>query len=450
MRLQIRGVPRNPGHIFTIEPEQSGALVGRMEGDKGLGLAVPIPHIEQPSNGEPATVCWSRKHLRFDFQGGAWYVTLLGKQKTLLDERELAADSPIRLPQEARLRCGELTLQASVEDNPFATRALSGGGPRPAPARNPFDTVAIRPDARPVVAEAMERISVDSLGSQANAMVDQMRSELDRITTAASDMQQRRSQAEQSRDEARVAVAAIRQATSVQELQAAAERVRDASLRSRQAAERSGSVADTVRRAVERARDIERSLKSLSADTARAAARLSPQDPTGRILTSQTSHAEEEARRRLAEIDEIGQRTTRERELAQAAARAAQEAEEEALTLASRREAEFRRKDRALVYAKRYAVIGLILVSAILLGWLVGKLLEGSTPDPLSEGHSLLDVELKQRLKLVQVADYPLQVAVHLDVHRCVHQQLTDECQPLERVHELALTALPIHRRALG
>lgn len=448
MRLQIRGVPRNVEHSFTIEPDQSGALLGRMEGEKVVGLAIPIPHIEQPSNGEPTTICWSRKHLRFDFQGGAWYVTLLGTQKTLLDERELPTGTPQRLPPGGRLRCGDLTLQTSVEDNPFATRAI-GPGARPPTNGSPWDTIAIRPDARPIVPDTMQRISVDNLSSQIKTMVEQMIAELDRITSAAQELQQRRSQAEQARDEARTAVAGVKQAASLTQLQAAVERVRDTAQRSRQANERIGSGAETVRRSIDRARDIERALKTLSADTALAASRLSPHDPTGRILSSQTAHSEDEARRRMAEIDEQGQRAAREREQAQTALRTAQEAEEEAMTLASRRESEFQRDDRIVAYAKRYSIIGLVLVSAILLGWLIGKLLEGSSGDPLGEGHTLLNIEPQQRLQIVQVADHALQVAVHLDVYRRIDQKLADEGQALERVEEFSLATRPVDVRAL-
>lgn len=428
MRLQIRGVPRNNGQPFILAPEQSGALLGRMEGDQGSGLAVPIPHIEQPSGGEPATICWSRRHLRFDFRAGAWYVTLLGKQKTLLDEHELAADSPTRLPNLASLRCGELTLQAAV-DNPYETRAIGGASQRTPVVHGPFDTIAIRPTAQPQ--EPMERISMDNLTSQAKTMTDQMVSELDRVTTAVHDVQQRRSQAEQARNEAKMAVTEVRQATTPQQLQAAAERVRESAQRCRAAATRATSVAETVRRSLERARDIERSLKALATDTARAAARLPAHDAAGRILHGQTTQAEDEGRRRMGEIDELGQRSASERELAQAAVQAAQEAEEEALTLVSRREAEFRRKERALVYAKRYSIIGVIVISALLFGWLIGKLLEGNPSDPLAEPHSSLRLEWQQRSQLIQVVDHPLEVAIHLDVHRGIDQQLADEGEAL-------------------
>lgn len=453
MRLQIRGVPRHPGQIFTIEPNQSGALLGRMEGDKNLGLTVPIPHIEQAGQGEPATTCLSRRHLRFDYQGDTWYVTLLGKQKTLLDDRELTTDQPQPLPPQASLRCGEVTLSVSRDDDRFATRAIPGVRPGPDPLRNPFETMAIRPatsgmerpvGVRPPGPDVLKPISADSLAAQARTMADQLRSELDRITAAARDVQQRRSQAEQFRDEARVALAGIRQATSLQQAQAAAERVRDAAQRARKACDQAMTTAETVRRGVERARDIERSIKSLSADTERAVSLLPANDPSGRILRSQTSQAEDEAQRRMAEIEDMNQRAEREREQVQAAERAAKEVEEDAMTQASRREAEFRRKDRVIVHIKRLAMIGLVLVSAILLGLLLGKLLENGSPDPLGEGQSLLGAKPQQRLQFGQVADHALQVAVHLDVHRRVDQAMGDERHALQRVQELGVAALPV------
>lgn len=443
MKLQIRGIPRSAIHVFTIEPAQSGALLGRMEGDQSLGLAVPIPHIEQPNPGEPTTLCWSRKHLRFDFQGGAWFVTLLGKQRTLLDERELAMNAPTRLPSEASLRCGDVTLRVSVAvDNRYATRVLNERPPEV--QRSPFDTIAIRPEVRPQVADSMERMSIDNLGTQARTMGEQLRNELDQLTRGTREMPQRRGQAEQCRDEARVALAAIRQAASLPQLQSAAERVRDAAARARRALDQAGSVAATARQSVERARDIERSLKNLSTETVRAVSRLPPGDPVGRILTSQTSQAEEEAQRRMAEIEDLGHRLDRERDQLQAVDRFAKEAEEEAMALVSRREGEFRRRERTIAYAKRYSMIGLVLVSAILIGLLLGKLLEGNNTDPLGEGQGSLRTEPQEGLKFVQVADHALQVAANLHVDRGIDQELVDEEQALQRVEQLALAALPV------
>lgn len=448
MRLQIRGVPRNYSQVFSIEPAQSGALLGRTDGENN-NLVVPIPHIEQSSPGEPATTCWSRSHLRFDFQGGGWYVTLVGKEKTLLDEHVLLANVPTRLPPEGSLRCGEVTLRATTssgDDDRFKTRTLEA---RPAPVHNPFDTVAIRQDVRqPVVAPAMERISVDSLASQARTMVEQMRSELDRLTNTARDMQQRRSQAEQCREEARVALVGVRQATTPQQLQAATERVRDASQRGRKAADQAATAAEMLRRGVDRTRDLDRSLRSLSEDTARAVARLPPGEPTGRILTGQISQAQEDAQRRMAEIEDLSQRAEREREQVQSAERTTKEVEEEAQTLASRREEEFRRKVRMVAILKRYAVIGLILVAMILFGLFLGKLMESCEPPPPVDGQSLRGVEAQQRLQFVQVIDHSLQITVDLDVHRGIRQQLGSKSEPLDRVDQLALAALPIDARA--
>jgi hypothetical protein len=387
MRLCIRGVPRNSEPCW-LDPADSGALLGRMEGDNPNGLRIPIPHIESPAQGEPKTDSLSRQHLRFDFQNGAWYVTWLGRQPTLLNDAELAAQKPTRVPPEATLRSGELSLHLSIED-PFATRAIRPGPSTPPPPQ-PADKYRTRvfPSKGAVIPEAMEPISVDSLTGQTKTMLDQMLAELDRVTTATQDLQQKRTLSEQAREEAKVAIAAVRQAVSLPQLQAAAERVRDAALRSRQASEKTATLGDTVRRAVERSREIERALKSMASDAARAMLRLSPSDPSGRALSAQMSHSEEEARRRLAEVDEHSQRALAEREKALHAAKMAAEVEEEALALASHRESEFRQKERFLALFRRYGVLLLILLAAIGLGLLIAWFLEAG-PDPLSEGLGL-------------------------------------------------------------
>ncbi|MBL9043891.1 MAG: FHA domain-containing protein [Myxococcales bacterium] len=386
MRLCIRGVPRNSEPCW-LDPGDSGALLGRMEGDNPNGLRIPIPHIESPAQGEPKTDSLSRQHLRFDFQNGAWYVTWLGRQPTLLNDAELAAQKPTRLPPEATLRSGELSLHLSIED-PFATRAIRPGPSTPPQPADKYRT-RVFPSKGAVIPEAMEPISVDSLTGQTKTMLDQMLAELDRVTTATQDLQQKRALSEQAREEAKVAIAAVRQAVSLPQLQAAAERVRDAALRSRQASEKTATLGDTVRRAVERSREIERALKSMASDAARAMLRLSPTDPSGRALSAQMSHSEEEARRRLAEVDEHSQRALAEREKAQAAAKMAAEVEEEALALASHRESEFRQKERFLALFRRYGVLLLILLAAIGLGLLIAQILE-SGPEPLSEGLGLV------------------------------------------------------------
>ena len=430
MRLQISGVPRNPTHVFQLDPDRSGALLGRMEGDKNTGLEIPIPHIEHASPGEPSTLCWSRKHLRFDFADGIWSVTLLGKTPTLLNEQELAYEVRTRIPpdREQRLTCGELSLTVVARAEPddrFATRAI--GARRPPVPANPFATVSIGRTPQPALQNAapMERLNVDQLTAQTPAMIEQIRGEQDRLSVLYTELQQRRSQAEQARDETRVAMAGVKQAQGVMQLQAAAERVRGAAQRCRQASSQGERSLDNVRRANERAHDIERSLDTLANDTAGAVSRLPPNDPAGRILKSQVDHSREDCRRRISEIEELTQRARKEREQAEAAARAAQEAEEEALTLTSRRENEFRRKDQVMVHGRRYAIIFGVLVCAALIGWIVGQILQGR-PEP-QDPLTLRLIEGQKSAQIIEVVDHALDVAAHAGLDRGVDQLLVDE-----------------------
>lgn len=395
MKLFIRGIPRRQEPL-SLETGDSGAILGRMEGDNTNGLRIPIPHIDHPKAGEPKTDSLSRQHLRFDFKNGAWYVTWIGRLPTFLNDVEMTAQTVTRLPSDATLRIGELRLDLSTED-PFATRAIRPG-PSPAPQadQNPFATRAIHL-GRPPEVGVMEPVSVSGLGAQTKTMLEQMLTELERVTTSCQEIQQKRSLSEQAREEANVAVASVRQASSLTQLQSAAERVRDAAERSRQAAERTAAATEAVRRSLDRSREIERSLKSMASDATRAMARLSPNDPSGRALSAQMSHAEDEARRRMAELEEQSARALGEREKALVSSRAATEVENEALNVASKRETEFRQKERFIALARRYAIIVVVLLAAIVVGLLMAYLLDAESPDALNGTSSLRDLRHGER-----------------------------------------------------
>jgi len=406
MQLQIRGVPRSPERVFQLSPDQTGALLGRMEGDKNAGLAIPLPHIEQAVQGEPSTLCWSRKHLRFDYRDEAWTVTLLGKVATRLNEQELPLDTPTPIPanREVSLTCGDVSLRVFYSklesEDPFATISIGGANRKPEVGANPFATITLAgrgPQAQAALQNAgqMERLSVDNLVSRTSSHLDVLRDEYERISKAVADMQQRRRQAEQARDEARIAIANVKQAPGVTELQSAMERVRTAAQRSQQALSHVGQSMRAVERSGDQAREIERATDKLAQDAASALSRIPAHDASGHTLKSKVDLARDDCHRRIGEIGALVEHAKKELEQTQVAARSAQDAEDEGNTISSRRESDFRRREQVLHHGRRYAIILAVLLSAALIGWLVGQFLQGSSSDPL-EGISLLRLQGQQ------------------------------------------------------
>jgi hypothetical protein len=410
MYLTVSGIPgAKPSYTFN----NSGAVLGRMQGQNVHELTVPLPHIEQ---GPQTTTGWSRRHVQFDVVDGMWMITLLSSQPTQLNGQPLVQNRQVQLPGSAQLSCGQLTLELSWEspDNRFATigpgqapPALDPGqtiGPgqaprplRPIPISPPVWNGPPRPlpPGQPPAAggPGLQAVSMDGMAEQVRTLLEQSRNELGRASASAHDAQQRRVASETARDEAKQAIVDIQNALSREQVLAAANRASEAAAKTRAHADRAANARESARRASQQAEEGARRLRTLADDIARTASSLPHRAPERAQLDQHARDAETAAAQGERNAEQSREKISdaeRAAELIAAAAKTAAGHSEEAQSLAARRAGELARRDRARLYLQRYGFVALILLVAVAVGLLVGYALEsandGGNPPSLSAG----------------------------------------------------------------
>lgn len=379
----------------ALATDPACALLGRMEGQDPGTLAVPLPHI---GAGDQQTTPWSRRHACFHFETEeqAWFLTVLGGSETLLNGRAVPRYERTRLVSSAKntLQCGGLTL--TLEWRPRAVdlyqtvdRLIPGGVPLVV-KQDPHATVirkAAGDQPQPVMLPPQNRggnasrlamldpVNVDSLVARVRSMLEQTRSELSRATIATQELQQRRISSETARDEVKQAISEIKNAPSREAVLSAAARASEAAARAKDAVDRGMTARTMVQRASEQAEKHQRNLRELVDELGAAAARLDGHDPRrsqhdqqareAGAVAAQAERTTEQARDRNAEAE-------RAFDAIQAAMRMAVSNNEQAQTLASEQATIFLRRERLRLYLQRYALIGLTLVVAVVLGLAIG------------------------------------------------------------------------------
>lgn len=147
MRLQF-DIPECKDPLW-LTTAQSGGILGRRDAVRNNNPAIGIPDSD-------GTAAWSRSHARFDWEDGAWHITLLTSQRTLLNGRQLTQGRKERLDQNISLvvnplekPASEIRIQVEIPKPQNKGRPVEAFDPGATAPTGHFDPGATQPTSTP-------------------------------------------------------------------------------------------------------------------------------------------------------------------------------------------------------------------------------------------------------------------------------------------------------------